>query len=449
VNISLQYSISGTTVDEISASVEAAIRSDHLEPGQTLPTVRALAADLGVSPTTVASSYRELTRRGIVMGEGRRGTRVRAAPPISGRLPMAVAPGTIDLRTGGPDPALLPPLPALKALAALASPERASGHARHLYGEPAILPALAGVATVRLNADGIDASNIAVVGGALDGVERVLGAWLRPGDRVAVEDPGYTAVLDLLAALGLRIFPLALDELGVRPERLEAALDRGVAAVVLTPRAQNPTGAAWNEGRAGELRTVLRSHPDVLVVEDDHAGPAAGVALNTLCTGRARWATIRSVSKWLGPDLRLAILAGDPITVSRVEGRQALGAGWVSFLLQGIVADLWSDKKVLRDLDKVAKVYRARREALTTALYSEGISVDPRSGLTMWVPVADELAMVTGMLDQGIAVGPGERFRIDSAPGVRIAFASLKEVDAPGVAAAFGRVLKQRSVRAG
>jgi DNA-binding transcriptional MocR family regulator len=437
--MSIQYSIAGSTVDEITASVEAAIRADRLKPGQTLPTVRALAEDLGVSPTTVASSYKELTRRGIVMGEGRRGTRVRAAPPISGRLPMAVAAGTVDLRTGGPDPALLPALPGLD------SPELL----RRLYGEPAVFPPLARVATERLAADGIESSNIAVVAGALDGVERVLGAWLRPGDRVAVEDPGYTAVLDLLAALGFRLVPLAIDELGARPDRLEAALDRGVAAVVLTPRAQNPTGAAWNARRSRQLRDALRSHPDVLVVEDDHAGPAAGVALHTLCRDRRCWATIRSVSKWLGPDLRLAVLAGDQTTVSRVEGRQAVGTGWVSYLLQQVVAALWSDQDVLRDLYKAATVYRSRRDALVAALRSNGISTDPISGLTLWVPVTDEHAVVEGLLDQGIAVSPGERFRIDSAPGVRIAFASLKEIDAPGVAAAFGRVLSQRSVRAG
>src|ERR1700684_635667 len=138
--MSIQYAISGSTVDEISASVEAAILTDHLKRGQTLPTVRALAEDLGVSPTTVASSYRELTRRGIVMGEGRRGTRVRGAPPISGRLPMTVAPGTVDLRTRGPDPELLPALPALDSL----------GRAHRLYGEAAVFSPLASVAAERL-----------------------------------------------------------------------------------------------------------------------------------------------------------------------------------------------------------------------------------------------------------------------------------------------------------
>lgn len=439
MNTSIQYAISGTTAGEISASVEAAVRSEHLRPGERLPTVRALAADLAVSPTTVAASYRELTRRGIVSGEGRRGTRVRPAPPISGRLPLAVPKGVIDLRTGGPDPALLP------ALAGLASNLKAS----RPYGESPVSSRLARVATAKLVADGVDASSIAVVGGALDGVERVLGAWLRPGDRVAVEDPGYTAVLDLLAALGLRPVPVRMDDRGAIPGQLASALEHGVSAAVLTPRAQNPTGAAWDAARAGELREVLRLHADVLVVEDDHAGPAAGVALDTICGGVDRWATIRSVSKWLGPDLRLAVLAGDPATVSRVEGRQALGPGWVSYLLQDMVAAMWANIRTERALHKAASVYAARREALVGSLRAEGIVTSPRSGLTAWVPVPDEHAIVSGLFEEGIAVSPGERFRIESAPGVRIVFAALQERDAPGVAAAFARVLHQRSVRTG
>jgi DNA-binding transcriptional MocR family regulator len=69
--------------------------------------------------------------------------------------------------------------------------------------------------------------------------------------------------------------------------------------------------------------------------------------------------------------------------------------------------------------------------------------------LTTWVRVPDEHAVVSGLLDDGIAVSPGERFRIQSPSAVRIAFASLEERDAPGVAESFARVLSRRSVRIG
>lgn len=434
--MTIQYQITGDTARELEGSVEDAIRAGGLRPGEALPTVRGLASDLGVSPATVAAAYRELRRRGLVAGTGRAGTRVRAAPPIASRPPLTVPPGARDLRTGGPDPALLPPLP----------PLRATGR---LYGEPAVSPALGRVARERLAADGIDTSHLAVVGGALDGVERVLGAHLRPGDTVAVEDPGYGAVLDLVVALGLEVTPLHVDERGAVPDAVARVLESGARAAVLTPRAQNPTGAAWDGERAGELAAVLRRHPGALVIEDDHAGPAAGTPALSVCRGLPTWATVRSVSKWLGPDLRVAVLAGDATTVSRVEGRQSLGAGWVSHLLQDSVARLWSDPAIGALLERAAQTYARRRRALTAALAAEGLAATGSSGLTAWMPVRDEHSVVEGLVERGWAVTPGERFRIASPPGIRIAFATLAEDEAPELASALADCIRRRPVRAG
>lgn len=162
----------------------------------------------------------------------------------------------------------------------------------------------------------------------LDAIERVLQAHLRPGDRVAVEDPGYSEIFDLLSALGLIAEPVAIDEYGLLPEALIRALKAGSRACIFTPRAQNPTGAALDDLRARDLRKVFESYGNVLVIEDDHAGPIAGVPALTVChRKKSRWAVVRSVSKSLGPDLRLAVVAGDATTVTRIEGRQFIGAG--------------------------------------------------------------------------------------------------------------------------
>jgi DNA-binding transcriptional MocR family regulator len=266
------------------------------------------------------------------------------------------------------------------------------------------------------------------VSGALDGIERVLQVHLRPGDRVAVEDPGYSAVFDLLSALGLVPAPVALDERGVVPAELRRVLAAGARGCVLTPRAQNPTGAAWDQARARELRAVVDAYPQVLVIEDDHAGKVAGVPAFTLSPrGRERWAVVRSVSKSLGPDLRLAILAGDPGTVARVEGRQALGSGWVSHLLQETVAALWSDPAVERRLVKAAGTYGRRRRALIAALARRGVAAEGRSGLNVWVPVAEEGAAIAALAGAGWAVRAGEPYRIRSGPAIRITVAGLRD----------------------
>ncbi|WP_009955605.1 aminotransferase class I/II-fold pyridoxal phosphate-dependent enzyme, partial [Mycobacterium intracellulare] len=170
-----------------------------------------------------------------------------------------------------------------------------------------------------LIADGVPAEHLAVTSGALDGIERALTAHLRPGDRVAIEDPGWANLLDLLAALGLSAEPVRVDDDGPLTADLARALGRGVRALVLTNRAQNPTGAALSAQRAESLREVLaRRAEDLLVIEDDHCAGIAGVPLRTLAGCTAHWAFVRSASKAYGPDLRVAVLAGDHRTVERV-----------------------------------------------------------------------------------------------------------------------------------
>jgi len=419
--------------------VETAIREGQLAAGSALPTVRDLARQLRVSPTTVAAAYRTLRARGLVHAQGRRGTRVSPRPPLPIRA-VAPAPSHLrDVSLGNPDPALLPSL--RRPLAGLA---RRPG----LYGEPANRPELLALAARQLRDDGLPSGMLAVVGGALDGIERVLQAHLRPGDRVAVEDPGYVAVFDLVAALGLVAEPVAIDDAGPRPDDLARALRTRVDALILTPRAQNPTGAALDAPRARELRAVLARHRDVLVVEDDHAGPVSGVPVVSLCDDRARWAIVRSVSKSLGPDLRLAILAGDATTVARVEGRQSVGTGWVSHLLQDLVTALWSAAATEAVLERAAETYAARRGALLRALSAQGIDAHGRSGLNVWVPVPEEAAVVTALAQAGWAVRAGERYRLRSGPAVRITIAALPPRDGERLAAALAGILRPEGRRA-
>ena len=416
--------------------MEAGVRSGQLTPGDRLPAVRELADQLGVSPTTVAAAYGDLRRRGITAGSGRAGTRVRGAPPVGSRSYLTVPAGTRDLITGGPDPGLLPVLPARPAM-----------RQARMYAQAPVAPRLRQLAAEQLAADGIDPTSLMVTGGALDGIERILATWLMPSDRVIVEDPGHAVTFDLVAAMGYTAVPVPVDELGIRPAELAAALGRGAGAVIMTPRAQAATGAAWDADRAAEIGAVLRRHPSAGVIEDDHAGPVAGVPAFSVSAGLPRWVTIRSVSKSLGPDLRLAVLAGDEATVARVAGRQALGTGWVSYQLQELVADLWTDPSAARTLRAATEAYAARGDALRSALRGHGITVSGRSGFTCWIPVPDEDGVASSLAEAGWAVAPGQRFRIAAPPGIRISFATLDTADADSFAADVARALRHRPSR--
>jgi DNA-binding transcriptional MocR family regulator len=432
MSVAQQYRLTGRRASEIVASVEAAIRAGRLQPGAVLPPVRTLADELGVSPNTVAAAYRSLRERGLVSGARRRGTTVNHAPAQPVRTAPPLPAGARNLADGAPDRRLLPPLSA--ALRQL--PTRPL-----LYDEPAALARLEELFGDELRADRVPMDELAVVGGAMDGIERVLGAYLRPGDRVAVEDPGYANLLDLIGALGLRAEPVALDEHGMRPEQLERAIGAGAAAVVITPRAQNPTGAALTATRAAALGKTLQAAPHVLGIEDDHASTVAGTPHHPCVVGQPRWAVVRSFSKVFGPDLRVAGVAGDGQTVARVASRHRLGAGWVSHLLQALVATLIEQDGTHRWRSIAAESYTGRRAELLAALRNAGIAAHGVSGLNVWVPVPDEPGTVARLLDAGWAVAAGERYRLQSPPGIRVTVATLEPGEAERFAADLARCL--------
>ncbi|MFC5943819.1 aminotransferase class I/II-fold pyridoxal phosphate-dependent enzyme [Micromonospora harpali] len=438
--MSARYQVTGRTAAEISASIESGVRVGDLPAGAALPQVRALAAELRTSPATVARAYQDLRQRGLLATAGRHGTRVRPRPPVATRraLRPSTAPGVRDLSLGEPDTRLLPSLgPHLAALAA--DFDTPIG-----YASAGVLPELADAARERLAADGVPAADVTVTGGALDGIERLLAAHLRPGDAVAVEDPGWANLLDLVAALGLRAIGVPVDDEGPVEAGVRAALAAGARALVVTSRAQNPTGAAVSADRAAALRALLAGRADLLLIEDDHAAELARVPLHPLAGVTGAWAFVRSVSKPYGPDLRLAVLAGDEATVARVAGRARVGAGWVSIVLQRLVLALWRDPATAALVDRAGADYERRRGDLLAALAARGLAGHGRTGINVWLPVPDETSAVTALRDAGWAVAPGALFRIAAAPGVRVTVSQLDPDGLPALADAMARAVHPR-----
>jgi DNA-binding transcriptional MocR family regulator len=392
--------------------------------------VRELAAALEISPATVAAAYRTLKQRGYVVTGRSRGTTVAPLPPVRVRSAAELPAWARDLTSGNPDPNLLP---SLAEVFARVEP------AHKLYGVAAKLPELVSEARSDFAADEIQ-GDIAITGGALDAIERALQTELRPGDVVVVEDPSWPRIADLVHALGLQLEPVPVDRNGLEPDALAAALRKGARAVIATPRGQNPTGAAVDPARGDALRSVLARYPDVLVIEDDYVARVAGAPYVPVHRPGGRWAVVRSQSKVLGPDLRIAIVAGDPLTISRIEGRQRLGPGWVSHILQQVAALLLQQRATDQLLIRAERTYAERREALTSALAARGINATGDSGLGVWVPLADESATVQQLLTQGWAVSPGERYRFRSPPGIRITTADLELHEAQRLADAIALV---------
>ncbi|MCW1100187.1 aminotransferase class I/II-fold pyridoxal phosphate-dependent enzyme [Streptomyces sp. RS2] len=424
--------IEGRTSRELVDSVERSVQEGLATPGDVMPSVRSLAGTLGISPATVAAAYRDLRTRGVLTSEVGKHTKISPRPPLASRVTTSLPEGVRDLSDGNPDPLLLPSLTETAHRLVM-------GHYR--YGDATAVPGMVKLGMQVFSEFDLPEDQLCLTSGAMDGVERVLATWLKPGDKVLVEDPCYTAILDLVRSAGLTPVPVTIDEYGPTPAALDEALSERPAACILTPRAQNPTGAAIDAERAAELTTVLDAHPNVVLIENDHAGPVAGQPYHTLTSGRRHWVVIRSVSKSLGPDLRLAFLAGDRMTVSRVEGRQRLGAGWVSQVLQHMVLQLSADPKVGELVVRAEHTYTQRRQALLDALAARGVTATGRSGLNIMIPVSEEAAPLRRIQELGWVLRAGEPHRLATPPFLRVTTSTLEPSQAEELADAIARTL--------
>ena len=415
----------------LASAVGRAIRDGVLAPGDRLPPIRELAHELTLSPTTVSAAWGLLTRAGTLRTAGRRGTVVAdTSAPRSGRYQQALEHPTtfaLDLSTGVPDASLLPGLGgALQALTTAGTP--------HSYLDDPVLPELH---DVLLASWPYPPPALTVVDGAMDGLELVLRTTLQYGDRVIVEHPSFPPILDLLEAVGAEVVGVPLDDEGLVPDALAAALADPARAVVLQPRAHNPTGVAMSAARAKELSALLDG-TDVLVIEDDSASALGGpdpVSLGTLLPEQT--VHLRSSSKSHGPDLRLAAMSGPAPLVDEIRHRRQLGQGWSSRLLQRILLHLLTDPASRAEVDRARETYAERRLAFTTALAGEGVETVGADGLNAWVPVLDEAAALVRLASQGIGVAPGAPFLVlPDEPHVRVTCGLLDVDDIPAVAAA-------------
>jgi DNA-binding transcriptional MocR family regulator len=405
---SIALAIDDASPSGIAGAIARLISSGELAPGDRLPTVRELAADLGVSPATVSHAWQALAGVGLIISRGRSGSFVRAERttwlPPRARNMSELPDARLDLSTGTPDPLLLPDLgPALSRVSSRAGTES-------YYDEP-VVPELG---ALLLESWPFEPGMLTIVDGAMDAISRSLDLLLKFGDRVVVENPGFPPLLDLLEHYGIEKIPVGLDSEGMIPEELAAALLRSPAAIVLQPRTQNPAGISMTLERAEELARVIRTSRNAehaIVIEDDHSGEissSADVSLGRFLPDRV--VHIRSFSKSHGPDLRIAAVGGPQKFMDRLVARRILGPGWTSRMLQRILHDLLTDSVTVGQVKLARRSYRERQVAIAGALHAHGFETAIADGINLWMPVADERDAVVQLAAAGIRVAAGAPF---------------------------------------
>jgi GntR family transcriptional regulator/MocR family aminotransferase len=429
--------------ERLARSIEAAIRDGRLSDGERLPTVRSLATQASVSVSTVAAAYNLLAETSLIEGQTGRGTFVTTVhlATSNGVKPGQRAwrrsmlaqtefhlrqrhPTATDLTRGGPDLSLLP-LDALRN----AIHEVADEFTPHDLGYPLKMETdgeLRRAVVNRLDADGIKASpdHVVTMSSAqqfLSSVAAMLANRATPPSVAVVEEPGYQTALDTLERNGWDLVGVGLDEHGVIPDELDRRLSENPATlVILTPRAQSPTGATWTEERRLQLADVLRRHPNVVVVEDDHFAEACTTSPGSLINHDdlgARTIYVRSASKTIAPDLRIAVGIAPTLLLNRLWLEKSFADGWTSRMSQRVLAALLRSDDVAHQTRHAAETYRARRRAAFEVLdrspnFAGRITLPPE-GLNLWLVLPEQLvadAAVEAIGANGVLVTAGAPF---------------------------------------
>jgi len=402
--------------------------------GARLPAHRDLAAALGLSVGTVTRAYGDLRRRGLAHSEHGRGMFVAGAPVAPpaerGRTDLSInfPPATVARAWLGP---------LLAELATRFDPALLS-----TYLPPAGLPAhRAAIAAHLARSRGVmvDAGGLLMTNGAHHAIFVACSAC--PPGPIAVEALAYPLALATFRQMGRPVIGLALDDEGVVPEALEAALRSAdpPRVLYLVPTLHNPTGATMGEARRARIAALARAH-DLLIIEDDvyaMLAPAAPSAFARLAPERTLH--VGSFSKSVSPGLRLGYL---------VPPEPLLGAcaGWLQAThpaahpLGGWLVHRALESGLVSDVAAAIRAETARRSAAVRAVLGDAALPAAETCLHVWLPMPTARAedIIRGAARHDIVLAAPQAFLADpeaAQSGLRLC---LGNADAAQLTAAVG-----------
>ncbi|OLR91591.1 MocR-like pyridoxine biosynthesis transcription factor PdxR [Actinokineospora bangkokensis] len=362
---------------QLAEQLRAFAADGTLRSGDRLPSTRALAAQLSVSRTVTAAAYEQLHAEGWITGKHGSGTYVTTAPPGSPadrpRPQRAAAgpPAAVDLRPGAPWVEGLDRAAWRRAWRGAADVPLLERHQR--AGVPAYRAAVAEhlLRHRGLRVSGFDDHHggeaVLATGGTTAAVFELASAVLRPGDVVAVEDPGYQRAVATFQAAGMRVVPVPVDRDGL----LVDAVPPGTRAVYCSPAHQYPLGQRMSATRRVELVERARRE-SWLVVEDDYDGELRyDVAPLPLLAAMAPDVVVHlgTTSKILTPVLGVGWMVGPgPVITTVLEHRDDTGTT-PSAAGQLVLVELARNGDLGRHLRKLRRELSDRRAALVTALH--------------------------------------------------------------------------------
>lgn len=420
---------SGALYRQLATALAAAVSDGELVPGDRLPSERDLARSLHLSRATVVAAYDELRGRGLV--ESRQGSGSRVASPVdrepaavTKRLQRGLSSETVRRMDTAPDGlismrfALEPGDPRIASAAAAVVEEDLPSLLDELGYSPRGLPVLR-EALARMYVDsGLPTTpeQVIVTTGTQQAMTLVSQLLVERGATVAVESPSWPGCFDTFSARGARIVGVAMDDHGVRPDALRAALAaEEVAALFVMPTFHNPTGTLMSAARRREVAAVA-AELGVPVVEDNaystpvtHDG-ALPAPLAAFAPERGRVFATGSLSKALWAGLRVGWIRASTGDIERLGYLKANADMGTPLLDQAIARRLLEDLPTLA-ADRTA-VARERLEHITGLLRAELPDWEwpaPTGGTALWIRLSglDASVFAQVALRHGVEVTPG------------------------------------------
>lgn len=440
---------------QLIEQIKAQISAGCLPPGTRLPTVRALAGQLGVTRLTIHTAYSELQAAGWLEAIVGRGTFVAEQPQFDElirQFSLRVTPDGMlrnlhplsqlammqSLAYTDPDASLFPIHDFWDSMASLRP------HAHELlqysspYGDTVLRLEVANLLKERQ----IDAmpDEIILTSGVTQALNVITDSIAYPGDTVLVEHPTYFTLLHVLKMRKLNPVSVPLDDEGPRLDVLEERIQQHSPRLFFTiPNFHNPTGRLMSEQRRRDL-LELANYYNLPIIEDDVYAPYNydGTPLPALKaldkTGIVIY--VSGFSKTLMPGVRIGYVMADERYIGTMLEHKLASDIFSPPFVQRALADFIQRGKLKAHMRRIIPHYRARRDAMHNALSQympSGVTWDkPTGGLCYWInlPEDDRLSnLYPDALERGIAFTPGEVFMVGPSPTrhMRLCFGNTDE----------------------
>lgn len=446
---SLDRDSSTPLADQIEQRLHALIQSAQLPPGARLNSIRQLAAQLGVSPNTVVSAYDRLVAAGLIDSRGTAGFFVADSPanamPDATRVEAGEEQEAVWLAQQANDQkagvllASSGALPATWLEDAVPAAAVQRGLARATAGmasrcPPQGLPELRERIAMLLRGQGVavDAGRVLTTYGGTHAIDLICRAFLRPGDTVAVETPGYFLLFDRLRQAGVTIVPVPRRHDGIDLDALDAACTQHRPRLLFIQSVlHNPTG--WGSSAANLHRVLmLAQRHHVLIAEDDVQGhfhpqtPHPPTRLAQL-SGLDGVIYYSSFAKAMSPALRLGYIAAEPELLKPLMREKILSVLTTAALNEFVMLEVLAAGRWRKHLDRLQQRLGAARVSAARQLREAGVQLEHagEGGLFLWgaLPAGVDVdGLVKEAFRRGILLVRGATFAADGAADPHLRF---------------------------